>query len=153
MAFQKKLINDPNDVVIEFIEGLVETYPGLQHLDGFPAVKVVLRADVSSATYDKVAVISGGGTGHEPAHAGFVGEGMLTTAICGDVFTSPPVDSILAGIRAVTGARGCLLIVKHGEPGAAVVDLQPVDVIISHVLKQILSAQHNRSAILFWCFY
>uniref|UniRef100_A0A2N9I095 Uncharacterized protein n=1 Tax=Fagus sylvatica TaxID=28930 RepID=A0A2N9I095_FAGSY len=59
MAFQgKKLINDPNDVVTEFIEGLVETYPGLQYLDGFPEVKVVLRADVSSATYDKVAIIS-----------------------------------------------------------------------------------------------
>ncbi|KAI9087329.1 hypothetical protein K1719_030649 [Acacia pycnantha] len=114
MAFHgKKLINDPNDVVTEFIEGLVETYPGLQYLDGFPQVKVVLRADVSQTTYDKVAVISGGGSGHEPAHAGFVGEGMLTAAICGDIFASPPVDSILAGIRAVTGAKGCLLIVKN----------------------------------------
>lgn len=254
MAYQgKKLINDPNDVVTEFIEGLVETYPGLQYLDGFPQIKVVLRADVLSAPYDKVAVISGGGSGHEPAHAGFVGPGMLTAAICGDVFTSPPVDSILAGIRAVTGSMGCLLIVKnytgdrlnfglaaeqaksegykvemvvvgddcalppprgiagrrglagtilvhkvagaaadaglsladvaaeakhasemvgtmgvalsvctlpgqvtsdrlgpgllelglgiHGEPGAAVVDLQPVDVVVSHVLKQILSPE------------
>ncbi|KZV35492.1 3,4-dihydroxy-2-butanone kinase [Dorcoceras hygrometricum] len=251
----KKLINDPNDVVTEFIEGLVETYPGLQYLDGFPKVKVVLRADVSARTYDKVAVISGGGSGHEPAHAGFVGEGMLTAAICGDVFASPPVDSILAGIRAVTGSMGCLLIVKnytgdrlnfglaaeqaksegyavemvivgddcalppprgiagrrglagtifvhkvagaaaaaglslaevaaeakrasemvgtmgvalsvctlpgqvtpdrlgpgkmelglgiHGEPGAAVADLQPVDIVVSHVLKQILSTETN----------
>ncbi|KAL4375090.1 hypothetical protein AHAS_Ahas05G0247000 [Arachis hypogaea] len=104
---------DDSDVVTEFIEGLVETYPGLQYLDGFPQVKVVLRADVSSATNDKVAVISGGGSGHEPAHAGYVGEGMLTAAICGDVFASPPVDSILAGIRAVTGPMGCLLIVKN----------------------------------------
>lgn len=109
----KKLINDPNAVVTEFIEGLVETYPGLQYLDGFPQIKVVLRADVSAETYNKVAVISGGGSGHEPAHAGFVGEGMLTAAICGDIFTSPPVDSILAGIRAVTGPMGCLLIVKN----------------------------------------
>ncbi|KAK2985543.1 hypothetical protein RJ640_006430 [Escallonia rubra] len=114
MAFHgKKLINDPNDVVTEFIEGLVETYPGLQYLDGFPEVKVVLRADVSRTKYDKVAVISGGGSGHEPAHAGFVGEGMLTAAICGDIFASPPVDSVLAGIRAVTGPMGCLLIVKN----------------------------------------
>ncbi|CAN6714491.1 unnamed protein product [Malus baccata var. baccata] len=256
MAFHgKKLINDPNDVVTEFIEGLVETYPGLQYLDGFPQVKVVLRADVSGGTYDKVAIISGGGSGHEPAHAGFVGDGMLTAAICGDVFASPQVDSILAGIRAVTGPSGCLLIVKnytgdrlnfgvaaeqaksegykvetvivgddcalppprgiagrrglagtilvhkiagaaaaaglsladvaaearraselvgtmgvalsvctlpgqvtpdrlgpgkmelglgiHGEPGAAVADLQPVDVIVSHVLKQILSSETN----------
>lgn len=114
MDFQgKKLINDPNAVVTEFIEGLVETYPGLQYLDGFPEVKVVLRADVSASTYDKVAIISGGGSGHEPAHAGFVGEGMLTAAICGDVFASPTVDAILAGIRAVTGPKGCLLIVTN----------------------------------------
>lgn len=114
MSFQgKKLINDPNAVVTELIEGLVETYPGLQYLDGFPEVKVVLRADVSSSTYDKVSVISGGGSGHEPAHAGFVGEGMLTAAICGDIFASPPIGSILAGIRAVTGSKGCLLIVKN----------------------------------------
>ncbi|KAJ7970224.1 Dihydroxyacetone kinase [Quillaja saponaria] len=256
MAFQgKKLINDPSDVVTEFIEGLVETYPGLQYLDGFPQVKVVLRADVSRTTYDKVSIISGGGSGHEPAHAGFVGEGMLTAAICGDVFAAPPVDSILAGIRSVTGPMGCLLIVKnytgdrlnfglaaeqaksegytvetvivgddcalppprgiagrrglagtvlvhkvagaaaaagfslhdvaaeakrasemvgtmgvaltvctqpgqvtsdrlgpgkmelglgiHGEPGAAVADLQPVDVVVSHVLEQILSPETN----------
>ncbi|KAL4196053.1 hypothetical protein AMTRI_Chr04g181440 [Amborella trichopoda] len=109
----KKLINNPNDVVTEFIEGLVETCPGLQYLDGFPEVKVVLRADVSSGSYEKVAVISGGGSGHEPAHAGFVGPGMLTAAICGNVFTSPTVNSILAGIRAVTGPKGCLLIVKN----------------------------------------
>ncbi|XP_031124642.1 putative 3,4-dihydroxy-2-butanone kinase isoform X5 [Ipomoea triloba] len=244
MAFQsKKLINDPNDVVTEFIEGLVETYPGLQYLDGFPEVFVMVICDI------------GGGSGHEPAHAGFVGEGMLTAAICGDVFASPNVESILSGIRAVTGPKGCLLIVKnytgdrlnfglaaeqaksegykiemvivdddcalppprgiagrrglagtilvhkvagaaaasglsladvvseakhasemvgtmgvalsvctlpgqvtsdrlgpgkmelglgiHGEPGAAVADLQPVDVIVSHVLKQILSPETN----------
>ncbi|XP_078170687.1 putative 3,4-dihydroxy-2-butanone kinase isoform X2 [Carex rostrata] len=114
MAYQgKKLINDPNAVVTEFIEGLVETYPGLQYLDGFPQIKVVLRADVSPSQFDKVAVISGGGAGHEPAHAGFVGPGMLTAAVSGDVFTSPPVDSILAAIRAVTGPKGCLLIVKN----------------------------------------
>jgi dihydroxyacetone kinase len=55
----------------------------------------------------------GGGSGHEPTHAGFVGPGMLTAAVSGDVFTSPPVDSILAAIRAVTGPMGCLLIVKN----------------------------------------
>ncbi|KAF9667481.1 hypothetical protein SADUNF_Sadunf15G0027500 [Salix dunnii] len=109
----KKLINDPNAVVTEFIEGLVETYPGLQYLDGFPDVKVVLRADYASAMLDKVAVISGGGSGHEPAHAGFVGEGMLSAAICGEVFASPQVDAILSGIRAVTGPMGCLLIVTN----------------------------------------
>lgn len=114
MALQgKKLINNPDDVVTEFIEGLVETYPGLQYLDGFPQIKVVLRADAVGGAYDKVAVISGGGSGHEPAHAGFVGPGMLTAAVSGDVFASPPVDSILAAIRAVTGTMGCLLIIKN----------------------------------------
>ncbi|KAI0494931.1 hypothetical protein KFK09_025077 [Dendrobium nobile] len=114
MSYQaKKLINDPRDVVTEYIEGMVETYPLLQYLDGFPNIKVVLRADVLGSTYDKVAVISGGGSGHEPAHAGYVGEGMLTAAVCGDVFTSPHVDAILAAIRAVTGPKGCLLIVKN----------------------------------------
>ncbi|XP_020104143.1 putative 3,4-dihydroxy-2-butanone kinase [Ananas comosus] len=114
MAYQgKKLVNDPNDVVTEFIEGLVETYPRLQYLDGFPQIKVVLRADVSTRTYEKVAVISGGGSGHEPAHAGFVGPGMLTAAVSGDIFTSPLADSILAAIRAVTGPKGCLLIVMN----------------------------------------
>ncbi|KAK7323693.1 hypothetical protein VNO77_27181 [Canavalia gladiata] len=92
MAFpNKKLINDSNDVMTEFIEGFVETYPGLQYLDGFPLVKVKLRADVSSATYDKVAVISRGGSGLEPAHVGFVGEGMLTATIC--LGLSPPIRS------------------------------------------------------------
>ncbi|XP_066369125.1 putative 3,4-dihydroxy-2-butanone kinase isoform X2 [Miscanthus floridulus] len=112
-ACGKKLINDPKDVVTQFIEGLVETYPGLQYLDGFPEVKVVLRSDVEVGTYDKVAVICGGGSGHEPAHGGFVGQGMLTAAVSGDVFTSPPVNSILAAIRAVTGPKGCLLVVTN----------------------------------------
>ncbi|KAJ3672876.1 hypothetical protein LUZ60_006250 [Juncus effusus] len=109
----KKLINDPNDVVTEYIEGLVTTYPGLQYLDGFPQIKVVIRANISPSTFDKVAVISGGGAGHEPAHAGYVGAGMLTSAVSGDVFASPPVDSILAAIRAVTGPKGCVLIVTN----------------------------------------
>ncbi|KAL6843654.1 hypothetical protein ACP4OV_026716 [Aristida adscensionis] len=113
----KKLINDPNDVVTEFVEGLVETYPGLQYLDGLPEVKVVLRAGVTAGTYDKVAVICGGGSGHEPAHGGFVGQGMLTAAVSGDVFTSPPVNSILAAIRAVTGPKGCLLVVTANYTG------------------------------------
>ncbi|OZA13207.1 MAG: dihydroxyacetone kinase, partial [Rhodobacterales bacterium 17-64-5] len=61
----------------------------------------------------KVALVSGGGSGHEPSHAGFVGQGMLTAAVCGDVFASPSVDAVLAGILAVTGKAGCLLIVKN----------------------------------------
>lgn len=70
----------------------------------------MLRADWDRS---KVALVSGGGSGHEPAHAGFVGAGMLTAAVCGDVFASPSVDAVLAGILAVTGPAGCLLIVKN----------------------------------------
>ncbi|KAL3688202.1 hypothetical protein R1sor_014511 [Riccia sorocarpa] len=113
MASGKKLINDPNEAVREAIEGLVETYPNLSYLDGLPEIKVVLRADVKRGAYDKVALISGGGSGHEPAHSGFVGQGMLTAAVCGDIFASPSVAAILAAIRAVTGPPGCLLIVKN----------------------------------------
>ena len=60
----------------------------------------------------KVALISGGGSGHEPAHVGFVGKGMLTAAVCGDVFASPSVDAVLSAIINVTGEAGCVLIVK-----------------------------------------
>ncbi|MCL4105166.1 UNVERIFIED_CONTAM: hypothetical protein GTU68_018873 [Idotea baltica] len=82
----------------------------LVRLDGYPHIKVVCRADWDKS---KVALISGGGSGHEPAHAGFVGAGMLTAAVCGEVFASPSVDAVLAGILAVTGPAGCLLIVKN----------------------------------------
>nr|WP_210301949.1 dihydroxyacetone kinase subunit DhaK [Methylobacterium brachythecii] len=82
----------------------------LARLDGYPEIRVVLRAELDPG---KVAVISGGGSGHEPAHAGFVGPGMLSAAICGDVFASPSVDAVLAGILAATGPAGCLLVVKN----------------------------------------
>lgn len=62
---------------------------------------------------NEVALVSGGGSGHEPAHAGFVGRGMLTAAVCGEIFASPSVDSILAAILSVTGKKGCLVIVKN----------------------------------------
>ncbi|MCH2630763.1 MAG: dihydroxyacetone kinase subunit DhaK, partial [Nisaea sp.] len=79
-------------------------------LDGYPHIKVVVRSDWKK---DKVSLISGGGSGHEPAHAGFVGSGLLTAAVCGEIFASPSVDAVLAGILAVTGTSGCLLIVKN----------------------------------------
>lgn len=103
--------NAREDVVTEAIEGAIAASGGaLSRLDGFPHIRVVLRSD-----WDKsgVALVSGGGSGHEPAHAGFVGKGMLTAAVCGDVFASPSVDAVLAGILAVTGPAGCLLIVKN----------------------------------------
>ena len=98
-------------LVGDAIAGLLAASGGrLARLDGDPDIRVVLRADLDA---DKVAVISGGGSGHEPAHAGFVGAGMLSAAVCGDVFASPSVDAVLAGILAVTGPAGCLLIIKN----------------------------------------
>ena len=103
----KKLINEPSAVVPEMLEGLVAISPGLMLLEGETAV---VRAGWTRAS---VALISGGGAGHEPAHAGYVGPGLLTAAVSGDVFTSPSVDAVLAAIRAVTGEPGALLIVKN----------------------------------------
>jgi dihydroxyacetone kinase len=106
-----QFINRKEDIVAEAIDGLVAASGGrLARLDGYPHIRVVLRTDWDRS---KVALVSGGGAGHEPAHAGFVGQGMLTAAVCGDVFASPSVDAVLAGILAVTGPAGCLLIVKN----------------------------------------
>jgi len=106
-----QFINRREDVVTEAIDGALALSGGtLARLDGYPHIRVVLRSDWDRS---KVAVVSGGGSGHEPAHAGFVGRGMLTAAVCGDVFASPSVDAVLAGILAVTGPAGCLLIVKN----------------------------------------
>jgi dihydroxyacetone kinase len=107
----KQFINQKEDMVTEAIDGTIATSGGaLTRLDGYPHIRVVVRADWDKS---KVALVSGGGSGHEPAHAGFVGAGMLTAAVCGDVFASPSVDAVLAGILAVTGPAGCLLIVKN----------------------------------------
>ncbi len=104
-------INDRDRIVCEAIDAEVSLSNGtLCRLDGFPAIKVVVRADWDRS---KVAVVSGGGAGHEPAHVGFVGDGMLTAAVCGEIFASPSVDAVLTGILAVTGAPGCLLVVKN----------------------------------------
>ncbi|SFF77843.1 MULTISPECIES: dihydroxyacetone kinase subunit DhaK [Salegentibacter] len=105
----KFFINDAQDVVNEGIDGLL-TDPNLTRLDNFPEVKVVLQKELDK---NKVAVISGGGSGHEPAHAGFVGKGMLTAAVCGDIFASPSVDAVLSAIIATAGEKGCLLIIKN----------------------------------------
>lgn len=104
-------INNKEDMVTDALDGTIATSSGkLTRLDGYPHIRVVVRSDWDKS---KVALVSGGGSGHEPAHAGFVGEGMLTAAVCGDVFASPSVDAVLAGILAVTGPAGCLLIVKN----------------------------------------
>ena len=106
-----QFINTKENIVTEAVDGLVAASGGkLARLDGYPHIRVVVRNDWDKS---KVALLSGGGSGHEPAHAGFVGEGMLTAAVCGDIFASPTVDAVLAGILAVTGPSGCLLIVKN----------------------------------------
>ncbi|MEM9471380.1 MAG: dihydroxyacetone kinase subunit DhaK [Pseudomonadota bacterium] len=106
-----QFMNKKEDIVTEAVDGVVAASGGrLARLDGYPHIRVVVRNDWDKS---KVALVSGGGSGHEPAHAGFVGAGMLTAAVCGDVFASPSVDAVLAGILAVTGPAGCLLIVKN----------------------------------------
>lgn len=104
--------NDRKQLVNDAIEGILISAPhgNLVKLDIDPAIRVIARSDWDKS---RVAVISGGGSGHEPAHAGFVGKGMLTAAVCGDLFASPSVDAVLNAIVAVTGDRGCLLIVKN----------------------------------------
>lgn len=104
--------NDRKQMVDDAIEGVIisSRFRNLTRLDTDPAIRVVVRKDWNKS---KVAIISGGGSGHEPAHAGFVGKGMLTAAVCGDLFASPSVDAVLNAIVAVTGDRGCLLIVKN----------------------------------------
>ncbi len=106
-----QFIDGKDSLVTGAIDGLVAASGGaLARLDGYPHIKVVLRA---ASDPGKVALVSGGGSGHEPAHAGFVGPGMLTAAVCGEVFASPSVEAVLAGILAVTGPAGCLLVVKN----------------------------------------
>lgn len=104
----KKLINAPGDVVADALEGLAAAHPSLAvDLDS----RVVSRA--GGPRPGKVALVSGGGSGHEPLHAGFVGYGMLDAACPGEVFTSPVPDQMLAAARAVDGGAGVLQIVKN----------------------------------------
>lgn len=100
-----------DSLVTDAIDGLLAARGGaLARLDGYPDIRVVVRAERDP---NKVAIISGGGSGHEPAHAGFVGGGLLDAAVCGDVFASPSADAVLAGILAVSGPAGCLVVVKN----------------------------------------
>ncbi|KAG8006044.1 Triokinase/FMN cyclase, partial [Nibea albiflora] len=108
---KKKLLNSADDCVDEALCGLVRASGGLSLLKGH---RVVLRSDRDNLR-GKVALLSGGGSGHEPAHGGYVGAGMLSAAVAGGVFASPPPASILAAILSLhnAGASGVLLIVKN----------------------------------------
>lgn len=105
----KKLINDPQDVVTESVEGFGQAHADLVKVNPDPLY--VVRVDAPVA--DKVGIVSGGGSGHEPLHAGFVGHGMLDAAVPGAMFTSPTPDQIQPATVAVNAGRGVLHIVKN----------------------------------------
>lgn len=104
----KKVINEPTAVVDEMLQGICFVHSDLvERLDGF---EVIARKAPKTG---KVALISGGGSGHEPSHAGFVGEGMLSAAICGAVFTSPTPDQVLEAIKATDEGAGVFMVIKN----------------------------------------
>src|SRR5258708_21998671 len=104
----KKFINDPADVVKESLAGLAAAHPDLVRVDF--ENQIVVRKDAPTG---KVAIISGGGSGHEPMHGGFVGAGMLDAACPGEVFTSPVPDQMRTAARTVSGGAGVVFIVKN----------------------------------------
>lgn len=103
----KKLINNKENIIEEMIQGIIKTNKNVQRVNGFNAIY--------NKNFDKnkVALISGGGSGHEPAHMGFVGKGMLTGAVAGEVFTSPTPDQIESVINELDSQKGTLLIIKN----------------------------------------
>lgn len=103
----KKIINRAEDVVKEMCAGMVLAHPELELLKKY---KVIKKRNLNK---DKVTVISGGGSGHEPAHAGFIGKGMLDAAVCGDVFASPSQVQVYQAIRETAGNKGALLVIKN----------------------------------------
>ena len=105
----KKLINRPEDVVTEALAGMEALHPELLRVDY--KNQIIVRAD--APVRGKVGIISGGGSGHEPMHGGFVGHGMLDAACPGAVFTSPVPDQMLAATQAVNGGAGVLHVVKN----------------------------------------
>lgn len=102
----KKIMNEPTQVVSELLQGMELAHPQLKYTE---KLEVISRREKSN----KVAVISGGGAGHEPAHAGYVGKGMLDAAISGNVFSSPSPDRIMEGITQMDGGKGVLMIIKN----------------------------------------
>lgn len=104
----KKIINSVEQVENEMVLGMAKAYP--QYVRKLDCGNVVVRAHKKEG---KVALISGGGSGHEPAHGGYVGEGMLDAAVSGAVFTSPTPDQIFEGIKAVATDKGVLMVIKN----------------------------------------
>lgn len=102
----KKIINEPTKVVSELLKGMEFAHPELEYT---PKLEVISRREKG----DKVAIISGGGAGHEPAHAGYVGKGMLDAAVSGNVFSSPSPDRIIEAITKMNSGKGVLMIIKN----------------------------------------
>ena len=105
----KKLINDPADVVVESLAGLAAAHPDRLTVD--LGLRVVSRRE--GPTPGKVGLVAGGGSGHEPLHAGYVGRGMLDAACCGEVFTSPVPDQMVSAFRLADGGAGVVHVVKN----------------------------------------
>ncbi|MED3867009.1 dihydroxyacetone kinase subunit DhaK [Priestia megaterium] len=103
----KKIINKPEDVVLEMCKGMVLAHPELNLIEKY---KVIKKEQINK---NKVSIISGGGSGHEPAHAGYVGKGMLDAAVCGDVFASPSQIQIYQAIKETASDKGTLLVIKN----------------------------------------
>lgn len=104
----KKIINNPEQVVEEMLQGMVKAHPEyIKRVDGFDVVARTIKP------VSKVALISGGGSGHEPSHGGFVGTGMLDAAIAGDVFTSPTPQQVFGAIKAADNGNGVLMVIKN----------------------------------------
>lgn len=104
----KKILNQPTDVVTEMLDGLAYVHNDLVHrVEGFD---IIAR---NEEKLGKVALISGGGSGHEPSHAGFVGEGMLSAAVCGAIFTSPTPDQVLEAIKEADEGAGVFMVIKN----------------------------------------
>ncbi|ACD52968.1 dihydroxyacetone kinase [Clostridium botulinum] len=104
----KKLINNPDNVLSDMLEGIVAAHP--EHLKKLDNANVLVRSEKAE---NKVAIVSGGGSGHEPAHGGYVGFGMLDGAVCGEVFTSPTPDQVYEAIKATDNGSGVLLVIKN----------------------------------------
>ena len=102
----KKIINNPNDVVTQMLEGIAKANKSVQYIR---EAEVITRSQKAN----KVGIVSGGGSGHEPAHAGYVGKGMLDAAVAGNVFASPSPDRVLEGIKAASSDKGVLLVIKN----------------------------------------
>lgn len=103
----KKIINKPENVVMEMCNGIAMAHPELEFVKKY---KVMKKKDIDK---NKVSLISGGGSGHEPAHAGFIGKGMLDAAVCGDVFASPSQIQVYQAIKETASEKGTLLIIKN----------------------------------------